>query len=50
MNKVIIFGDDHHNTLGVVWSFAKVGIKPIIYMTACLIWLSIAVIYLNAFV
>lgn len=32
MNKVIIFGDDHHNTLGVVWSFAKVGIKPIVYI------------------
>ena len=27
-NKVLIIGGDHHNTLGVVESFAEKGIKP----------------------
>lgn len=31
-NKIIIIGDDHHNTLGLVWSFGIAGYLPIVLL------------------
>lgn len=31
-NKIIVFGGDHHNTLGVVRSLGEAGIKPILIL------------------
>lgn len=31
-NKIIVFGGDHHNTLGVIRSLGEAGIKPILIL------------------
>lgn len=33
-NKVIVFGGDHHNTLGVIRSLGEKGIKPYVYISS----------------
>lgn len=35
MNKVIIFGNSHHNTLGLVRSLGEKGIRPILFLEPC---------------
>ena len=35
MKKVIIFGNNHHNTIGLVRSLGEKGIKPILMLEPC---------------